>query len=695
MSYIISKNNPFVNTKLTEKGRMKLAKGQLNFRFWAVGDSEINYGFEEIRDANPDDLTLNGKSILFRPKENQANIKYFISKTGDTSPLNNLLDADVKVIKALISNKAPERGFFSLGQPIKEAPYVAYHTDFGNKIPHFGTVSNTLFNGGDIITLPPYVKVGNLILFRFENGTRLWYKIQGKNGDVYTLDRNLPTSATETQVEFIEYVGGNIYDNGMANDSETPYWDINTLSFDNGSNVTTQDVQFWNMNNIWSQNIIGLNTATAEEFYKYGSNDMIGTRSPFLCYVDTIAPNNIQLEDVCVDASALITGSTLDEDNRAISVIHYTNNEISNLYGEFLYVDATGKGVEIEIPDMMYHRRKFVGGSGTGDAIGMTFKTDGSQKHTIKNSSIEYYDLIEHPDMVNGDPKVVGKVLPNYHTIVFDNEEIVAALSYKSGRNWTLPELKLTLSNPVGAAGTGLLAQGESIYVTYVLENSGNGLPYSLPCQKYAKIKNTNIGTKDVSFTINAIDELPYMNKVEDGQGIGFSAKVFKVLYQIVQGDEKPKSNSWIEYAIPESTELNGAAGQTLNPTALETQTFKLTKGISSTIYVINDLLNLPNNVEPDNLQFGDERFFYGNIRTDIGATIYKTVFDIKVSANEFHYTTNPTRTIDESLGAPEIRVSEVGIYDNERNLVFIGKVSSPIKLINGNSVTIELSMDF
>ena len=43
MSYIIKRTNPIVNTKLTEKGRQKLAQGKLNFSYWAAGDCEVNY----------------------------------------------------------------------------------------------------------------------------------------------------------------------------------------------------------------------------------------------------------------------------------------------------------------------------------------------------------------------------------------------------------------------------------------------------------------------------------------------------------------------------------------------------------------------------------------------------------------------------------------------------------------------------
>jgi len=710
MSYIISKTNPFVNSKLTEKGREKLAKGQLNFSYFGVGDSEINYGFEEIRDLNPGEVSLLGKSIIFKPKDAQANIKYFVSKNSDSSPLVPLSSGDVKTMRLVVNNYSPERGFFDEnGDTIVTAPHVV----------NTGTVGSDNFNGNTTILIPGSdLAVGNYILFKLTNETlgaltlnsndeptpHLWYKIVSKSVNTYTLDRKLPLLAnTGTNVQYVEYGGGEVFENGMANSSVTPYWDVNTLSFDDTTQISTEAVPFWNMNNIWAENIIGLNTDTAEEFYKYGSNDMLGTRSPFLCYIDTIAPSDIQLEDVCVDVNATEQGNTIDPDNRAISVIHYTNNEISNLYGEFLYIDDTGKNVEIEIPDLMYHRRKFVGGSGSGDVMGMTFISDGTSKQTVKNSEIVFYDLIENPDMVNGTPKVVGKVLPNHHTIVFDNEEIVAALSYKSGRSWTLPELKLTLNNPTGGANSGLLVQDESIYVTYVLEDSTGNLPYSLPCQRYAKLSNTNAASKDVSFTINSIDELPYMRKKEGGgyDGRGFQADKFKVLYQIVSGDNKPLSNAWKEVDFT-SNYLTINSNESIDPSRLENQlpesnSQKLTQAIDDTaiVYVINDKLDLPNNGEDTKLQFGDERFFYGNVRSYIGAAVYKTVFDIRLSANEFIHTTNPTRSIDESLDAPEIRVSEIGIYDSDKSLVFIGKLSEPIKMINGNTVTVELSMDF
>ncbi len=59
------------------------------------------------------------------------------------------------------------------------------------------------------------------------------------------------------------------------------------------------------------------------------------------------------------------------------------------------------------------------------------------------------------------------------------------------------------------------------------------------------------------------------------------------------------------------------------------------------------------------------------------------------IDSAEFDSTTNPTK-----IDSANIKISEVGIYDSEKNLVGIGKISTPITLSN-NTITLELSMDF
>ena len=117
-------------------------------------------------------------------------------------------------------------------------------------------------------------------------------------------------------------------------------------------------------------------------------------------------------------------------------------------------------------------------------------------------------------------------------------------------------------------------------------------------------------------------------------------------------------------------------------------------KDASATTFDITNSLTLAPNTDSTILQFGDERFFYGNLDTYIGATIFKTIFDVRVSSSIYNTTSNPTRSKDLTTNPPSIEVSEVGIYDANKNLVCIGKLSTPV-VLNANEITLELSIDF
>ena len=61
---------------------------------------------------------------------------------------------------------------------------------------------------------------------------------------------------------------------------------------------------------------------------------------------------------------------------------------------------------------------------------------------------------------------------------------------------------------------------------------------------------------------------------------------------------------------------------------------------------------------------------------------------------DQFKISSNPTR-LNSDNNPPDIRVTEVGIYDDTNTLVMVGKLSKPVKLTSGNTIMIELSIDF
>ena len=710
MSYIIPSTSPFVSIKLTQKGREQLAQGKLNFSYWAIGDSEINYVRETIVD--PTNVSLSATSVVMRPVDREPNLKYFIKPDTTTNPLRTIDASVLNVIKADVNNAATERGFFSNSNGV-------YTTLTGNTYtPFTSTIKNTVLTGGTILQITgATVNVGDLILLKVSNTTagtitvnantiplpNLWFKVQSVGTNTVTLDRNLPNFSSQTiNSQVIVYRGGEVY-NTIATGNTTAYWDTGTLSFDSTNNITCSDVPVWNMNNVWCENIAGITGLTStnlyEDYTKFGSYNFLGQKQPYFnidCESDpTVGPSTC-------DGVGL---SYLDDVSKSISIIHYTNNTISNLYGEYFYTDVnSNKYLKVTIPDLMYHR--ISGSTASGTTMGMSFVGSGATQN-ILNTDIQYINLIEEPTMINSGltANIVGKVFPQLKTVVFTDDEIVASMSYKSNRNWTLPELAAVLQAPSGGTSTGVLGVNETMYLTYTLENNFvSGLTSSLSCQKYVKITNNTSSPKDIAFRINGTDLLTYMRKLEGSSynGFGFYSDTFKLLYQIVaESTTRPASGSWKQYDFT-STAITSVANKTIDPKLLENQTPTITgfildklKDNNATTYSAIQSLNLAANTTPSYLQFGDERFFYGNLTTYIGATIYKTLFNISVNAGEFNSTTNPTRSTNPATNPSAIKVTEVGIYDSSNNLVCIGKLSNPIPLSGGNQIMLELSMDF
>tara|TARA_R110000772_G_scaffold17946_3_gene49898 strand:+ start:75892 stop:78120 length:2229 start_codon:yes stop_codon:yes gene_type:complete len=742
MSYIINNSDAFINIKLTENGRQKLAQGQLNFASWAIGDSEINYDRELLSQTYSTDESLSASTRVQSPFDRQPNIKHFVtSTTSDTNGLNTLTTAQVNTIKAVVSNCAEDRGFFS-------KTGTTYTTQSGTTyVKSSGVFTATTFNGGTTIVLPGgfSYSVNDYILIKLANDTvgtqvenqnavpvpHLWYKIQASattttTSDTITLDRALPNIAESTGFsQYIIYHGGEVYTD-FGFDETTPYWNSNTLAFQGCCDVSVSDVPVWNMNNVWCENLPGMTgtsitdtvTLPNESYEKFGSNDYTGQILPYFGYcgtqdttiVTTTTTTTTNNKTTTKSATTIETdpcisdtpgASITDPYSKSISILHYTNNTISNFYGEYFFIDGdNSKNLYLRLPDLMYHRRDYSTESGV--LMGMDFVASG-ETQLITNTEIEFVDLIEDPSLVSDTPRVVGKVFPQLKIVIFGDDEIVAALSYKSNRSWTLPPLSANLITASGGTTTGLLQSSETMYLTYVFEGDGNGLQSTLPCQNYTKITNSTSNSKDVQFKINDVDLLPYMRKEEKGgyDGMGFSAKEFKVLYQILPNStDRPVAGSWKVHDYT-STAITSVTGETIDPVLLENQNpivngFLIDTIVNSgtTTFSIIESLTLPLNTNPDLLTFGDERFFYGNIETYIGATIYKSVFNLTVASDEFKTTENPTRD-NSATNPPDIRISELGIYDNTGVLVMTSKLSRPIRLKGGNTVLVELSMDF
>lgn len=693
MSYIIENKEAFIPVKLTALGREKIASGDFNWSYWAIGDSEVDYRFSDQIPSK-----LGGDKIL-RPKDFNPSLKSYLQPT-DCSIYNVIKPTDVKVVECCVHNDAKERGFFTnTGGTYEIITNETY-------VKTTGVVNINQLNGTDEIDLQTTsFDDGDFILFKINNDTTgylnenetiipvqyLWYKItKTPSSTIVRLDRNLPyyTFMNNVELNFYIYQGNEPFTTFFGQDSQLVYWNAETLEFQSSCDTTDLDVNVLNQNNIWNEDILG-----TEDFLEgvtgYGSVDYVGQKE-YLGY-NKDCPEIVDNLSDCENKLAAVD----DDFVKGIGIIHYTNLKINNTYGEKFFINENeDKHLTIEMPTIMWHRRDFQG-STNGIALGMTFKTKGDLKEST-GTTLTYYELHEDNSMINptGTTISVGRVYPDLKIIAIHDEELLAVTSYKSNRNYSLPKLKGNLIFPVNGIGTGILNKGKTMYVTYTFQ-SDNGVTHILPHQKYLKyINNTKID-RDLDFTIIDTGLLPYMRKVESGgyDGLGFYAHNFKVLYQIVDNPEdRPIPDKWrvLDYT---SSVITENVSETINPLKLENQIATDNGFIisnSSNVFYSLDILNIPDVGCPDELNFGDERFFWGNMKTSIGACIYKSVISVNIDSNFFQKTNNPTWNSNQNL-----KFNEVGLYDASQNLIAIAKISRPIEILPNSKFKIEISLDF
>lgn len=109
-------------------------------------------------------------------------------------------------------------------------------------------------------------------------------------------------------------------------------------------------------------------------------------------------------------------------------------------------------------------------------------------------------------------------------------------------------------------------------------------------------------------------------------------------------------------------------------------------------IYDLDDYIKIDNKTDIYGYTFGDEVFLMGNISTNIKSTIYKSMITCNVLPNRFITSYNPTfNPIND-----KVCFSELGIYDENEELVLIGKFSQPlVRNFNSDMMIIQATIDF
>ena len=717
MSYIIKNTAALINTRLTDVGRRNISQGDFNISYFQIGDSEVSYSAVTNYNQTNNNILMpafNAQNDTGSPQSNKQNIKYPYYVEGSAGNTYGIPFMDNQIQS--VYNSAGPKGFFTTGNTLIETSsaytitssylidmstmtgQTTIEIEFDNSPTSCSSTGTPAIN--DFVTI---VLDGNGGCGNFGNNQILTYRIQnmdpttGTTGTTFTitLDRNLPT-----------YVGLNsstyysrlyVYPSGMTQlydfITPAPFWQTDTLNFESPCDVTNREnTLIWNMNIPWSENPAGLYSSTYESYANYGSVSYIGTKE-YLGYQEPSGQT---------DTSKVYFYNSFDEEiivtpkeQKAIAIIHYTNQDIDNVYGEKFATQpydpqnptddiGLARHFKLTMPTLMWHKS-------TGTTIGQTFWIDppgydlctpyyikSTENLDMNDPGIRYYHLWDTNPDSNGNLNRIGKVFPDQEIIVVDDEEVIAAMSYKANRNWTLPAPKLSLLTPNACSSDSVVQSGvmtsptQRMWVTYRFDTN-TGATSSLHCNYYTSVQpidSVTANTQNVAVRFG--DEFTFMSQQ---QFSGYSATSMKLLCQIVTGDTRPSSTAWREIDVTTAMTLsngyitmNGITGTTFQIT---TDNYYPTTG--ATYYNLGPILDLPENGQTNQLNFGDEYSFFGNLETDITATIYEMKYLVNLGRNQFTDTSNPTWT-----KGTKSYVTEIGLYDTNKDLIVISKLQSP-----------------
>lgn len=241
-----------------------------------------------------------------------------------------------------------------------------------------------------------------------------------------------------------------------------------------------------------------------------------------------------------------------------------------------------------------------------------------------------------------------------------------------------------------------------TIFLTYNLTSqpyNGDSLGFgdSIHCNYIQKFETDYIDEKDISFFFENIDDFKFM-KSGSTESV-YSVNKINAIVQIVdnslfsEGETiKPKHNAWKIIDVSDQIE-NYDINVSITPQDLSSTVFKIPYNTyqSAVTYDLNYLTYpLDNDDDINKLSFGEESFFFGNVITDIEAIAYTTDIPITLRLGDFNSTTNPTWD-----GESDLYITEVGIYDDNNNLVGIGKLNYPISKSPSIGRTIVFAIDF
>lgn len=249
------------------------------------------------------------------------------------------------------------------------------------------------------------------------------------------------------------------------------------------------------------------------------------------------------------------------------------------------------------------------------------------------------------------------------------------------------------------------MAYGYTVFTTYLLkpvkwtgDTTGYGYGQAVHCNyiKSILLDTDNPNIEEIRFSFPYASDFKFLSN-DIINGTGFTANELYLLVQMIDNstydnlsDVKPFADKWRMVNVTNQvTGYTSSATFYLTPINLTSVVFKVPL-INYTSYPFYNLIYLNYPTTANGLSFGAETYFFGNVSTDIHADVYTTNLAISLPLNEFNSSSNLTWD-----GITRVAISEVGIYDINKNLVAIGKFNQPVEKDATIARTIQFAIDF
>ena len=709
MSFLNEINSEHLAARITNKGRKKIAQGDFNIHYFQLGDSEFDYAFSEF-----DGTSTRPAQKVFTPldKDNQVKYPYKISESSLTGTTfgNPIQVSQTETIRNVMGPAGYVSNYIEYDSELCEGTTVecGWEQIDINKVNGTSSLvipSGTTFNNCKFIT----IFFDNLLCSNdtiSDDASSLVYRIvsltTGSTTNTLTLDRPMPNYSSLSPKDIT------VICNECTPQYPGPHDEAKVCLPIPPTPEDQQDP--WIQNIVWSKKPAGMDYGSDmyslvedERLSGYTSNIFVSTKEFFGYNSSSGQTSN---SGTTITNSFGDTVIILPEEQKCISILHYSKVgdilrdpdmgfkyedyiSTNNVGDDALLDDSLGDPLtdleyfEIYIPFIYYHRT-------TGTTVGARFFM-GTTDMSINSTAIDTkLDQMKYRYLLDEQGNKVGKVFYNHKVIIFDDEEIVAALDYKSNRRYTLPAPRIAMvptdtkcgedGEPLTPLMTG--TTGQTIYVTYILEYTSDTQLNGLHCNYYTKLTGTTTpGDVSIKFGEN---EFKYMTTTLLGSTKGFIANKFEILVQKVNTGSQPDPTMW--KIIDFTPEIPGhSVGTNINPVNLRNKRFVITNadyenaGRYDLETYLQPNIDFPNE-HPGNThllttpEFGDEQPFTGSIRLVRAIDLEVMRFLINLPSGEFTTTQNPS-----FITGKQKRITEVALLNENKEVLVIAKVPKPI----------------